>query len=85
VLAAAWDQNSKRHKFRGATHRLAAARRSPARSILEPARPETAGDVPQGLTSRPTTSRPDEESWDFDGNKQDFGEEENPPKPHANP
>jgi hypothetical protein len=31
------------------------------------------------------TSRPDEESWDFDGNKQDFGEEKNPLKPHANP
>jgi hypothetical protein len=37
------------------------------------------------LASRPTTSKPDEESWDFDGNKQDFGKEKNPPKPHANP
>jgi hypothetical protein len=25
-----------------------------------------------------------EESWDFDGNEQDFGEERNPLKPHAN-
>jgi hypothetical protein len=30
-------------------------------------------------------SRPDKESWDFDGKKQDFGEEKNPPKPHADP
>jgi hypothetical protein len=30
-------------------------------------------------------SRPDKESWDFDGNKQDFSEEKNPPKPHADP
>jgi hypothetical protein len=30
-------------------------------------------------------SRPDKESWDFDGNKQDFGEEKNPLKPHADP
>jgi hypothetical protein len=27
----------------------------------------------------------DEESWDFDGNRQDFGEQKNTPKPHANP
>jgi hypothetical protein len=52
---------------------------------LELAQPETAGDALRGLNSRPTTSRPDEESWDFDGNKQDFGEEKNLPKPHANP
>jgi hypothetical protein len=37
------------------------------------------------LTSRPTTPRLDEESWDFDGNEQDFGKEKNPLKPHANP
>jgi hypothetical protein len=37
------------------------------------------------LTSKPATSRPDEESWDFDGNEQDFDEEKNPLKPHANP
>jgi hypothetical protein len=29
--------------------------------------------------------KPDRESWDFDGNQQDFGEEKNPPKPHDNP
>jgi hypothetical protein len=56
-----------------------------AGSILELARPETAGDAPRDLTSRSATSRSDEESWDFDGDEQDFGEEQNPPKPHANP
>jgi hypothetical protein len=56
-------------KSQGAGHRGAAAWRSPAGSVLEPIRPETAGDIPHDLTSRPTTSRPNEESWDFDGNK----------------
>jgi hypothetical protein len=51
--------------------------------VLESVRPETAGDTPRDLTSRAATSRSDEESWDFDGNEQDFGEEKNPPKPHA--
>jgi hypothetical protein len=37
------------------------------------------------LASRPTVFEPDKESWDFDGNEQHFGEEKNPPKPHANP
>jgi hypothetical protein len=37
------------------------------------------------LTSRPTTPRPDEESWNFDRNEQDFVKEKNPLKPHANP
>jgi hypothetical protein len=72
-------------KSQGARHRRAAAWWSPAGSVLEPVRPETAGDIPRDLTSRPTTSRPNEQSWDFDGNEQDFGEEKNPPKPHANP
>jgi hypothetical protein len=44
-----------------------------------------ASEVPRDLASKPATSRPDEESWDFDGNEQDFGEENNPLKPHANP
>jgi hypothetical protein len=44
-----------------------------------------ASNTPRDLTSRPTTSRLDEESRDFDGSEQDFGEEKNPPKPHANP
>jgi hypothetical protein len=44
---------------------------------LEPARLETAGGIPRDLISRITTPRPDEESWDFDGNEQDFGEEKN--------
>jgi hypothetical protein len=34
---------------------------------------------------KPTISRPDGDSWDFDENEQDFGEEKNPLKPHANP
>jgi hypothetical protein len=70
---------------KGATHRLETAGQPPAGLDLEPARLETAGGVPRNLTSKPATSRPDKESWDFDGNKQDFGEEKNPPKPHANP
>jgi hypothetical protein len=44
-----------------------------------------AGGIPRDLASKPTSSRPDKESWDFDGNEQDFGEEKNTPKPHANP
>jgi hypothetical protein len=54
-------------------------------SPKEPERPEAAGDTPRDLTSRSITSRPDDGSWDFDGNEQDFGEEGNPPKPHASP
>jgi hypothetical protein len=68
VLVAAWDQNLKRFKFRGAECWLVAAWRPSAGSILEPVRPETVGDTPWNLTSRSTTSEPDEESWDFDGN-----------------
>jgi hypothetical protein len=68
-----------------AAYRLTTARRPPAGLDLEPARLETAGGVPRDLASKPATSRPDKESWDFDGNEQDFGEEKNPPKPHANP
>jgi hypothetical protein len=56
-----------------------------AGSDLEPAHLETAGGVPRDLASKPVISKPDKESWDFDGNKQDFGEQKNPPKPHANP
>jgi hypothetical protein len=44
-----------------------------------------AGEVPRDLASKPATSRPDGEPWDFDENEQDFGEEKNSPKPHANP
>jgi hypothetical protein len=44
-----------------------------------------AGNTLRDSTSRIATFRPDKESWDFDGNKQAFGEEKNPPKPHANP
>jgi hypothetical protein len=70
---------------KGTAYRLATAKQPPAGSDLELVRPETAGDIPRDLTSKPTTSRPNKESWDFDGNKQDFGEEKNPSKPHANP
>jgi hypothetical protein len=70
---------------KGAAYRLAAARQPPAGSDREPARLETAKEVPRDLASKPAISRPNEESWDFDGNEQDFGEEKNPPKPHANP
>jgi hypothetical protein len=59
--------------------------RSPAGSVSEPARPETAGNTLQDLTSRPIASESNKESWDFDENEQDFGEEKNLPKPHANP
>jgi hypothetical protein len=44
-----------------------------------------AGEVPHDLASESAISRLGKESWDFDGNKQDFGKEKNPPKPHANP
>jgi hypothetical protein len=62
-----------------------AAWRSPARSVSEPARPEIAGNTPQDLTSRPTASESNKESWDFDEDEQDFGEKRNPLKPHADP
>jgi hypothetical protein len=58
---------------------------SPAGSVSEPARPETAGNTPRDLTSRPTASESNKESWDFDKSDQDFGEKRNPPKPHASP
>jgi hypothetical protein len=62
-----------------------AAWRSPAGSVSEPARPETAGNTPQDLTSRPIASESNKEFWDFDEDEQDFGEKRNPPKPHASP
>jgi hypothetical protein len=70
---------------KGAAYRLATTRQPLAGSDLRPARLETAGGVPRDLASKPATSRPDKESWDFDGNEQDFDEEKNPPKPHAIP
>jgi hypothetical protein len=68
-----------------AARRLATVKRPPAGLDLEPARLETAGGVPRDLDRRPATSRSDKESWNFNGNEQDFGEEKNPSKPHANP
>jgi hypothetical protein len=63
----AWVQVSKWFKFQEARCRLVAVEQPKARSILEPARPETADDNPQDLTSRSMTSELDEESRDFDG------------------
>jgi hypothetical protein len=54
-------------KSQGAGRHWAAAWQSPAGSILGPACPEMVGDTPWNLTPRSTTSKPDEESWDFDG------------------
>jgi hypothetical protein len=53
--------------------------------VLELAHPETAGEALRDLTLKPTTSQPNKESWYFNEKEQDFGEEKNPPKPHANP
>jgi hypothetical protein len=58
--------DSKGFKFRGAGCRLAAMKQPRAGSVLEPVRPETAGRALPNLTSRTTTSEPDERSWDFD-------------------
>jgi hypothetical protein len=60
---------------KGAAYRLVTAKQPPAGLDLEPAHLETAGGVSRDLASKPATSRPDRESWDFDRNEQDFGEE----------
>jgi hypothetical protein len=70
---------------KGAAYRLATARQPAAGLNPESAHLETTGGLLRDLSSKPATSRPDKESRDLDGNKQDFGEEKNPPKPHANP
>jgi hypothetical protein len=72
-------------KSQGAGQWRTAAWRSPAGSVSEPAHPETAGNTPQDLTSRLIASESNKESWDFDEDKQDFGEKRNPPKPHHSP
>jgi hypothetical protein len=54
---------------KGVAYRLATARQPPAGLNLEPGRLEMAGGVPHGLASKLASSRPDKESWDFDGNK----------------
>jgi hypothetical protein len=59
--------NFERHGFRGAGRRLTAMEQLPAGSVLEPARPETAGDTPRDLTSRLIAFQPDEKPWYFDG------------------
>jgi hypothetical protein len=63
---------------KGAARRLVTAEQPPAESDLKPARLETAGGVPRDSASKPATSRPNKESWDFDGNEQDFGEGKEP-------
>jgi hypothetical protein len=68
-------------KTRSGTSSKEAAHRLAAASWVTPG----AGAVPCDLASKPATSKPDQESWDFDENEQDFGEEKNLPKPHANP
>jgi hypothetical protein len=70
---------------RGTEPRRAAAWQSPAGLVLEPVRPDTAGDTSQGLTSRPIASESNKEPWDFNENEQYFGEKRNPLKPHASP
>jgi hypothetical protein len=52
---------------------------------LEPVHPETAEKTPQSPASAARPTEPDRKSWDFDEDKQDFGEKKNPPKPHASP
>jgi hypothetical protein len=70
---------------KGAVYRLTTTKQAPAGLDLGPAHLETVGGVPRDLALKPATSRPDKESWDFNGNEQDFGEEKNPLKPYANP
>jgi hypothetical protein len=66
---------------KGVANQLATTRQLLAELNLEPACHETAEGVPHDLPSNLATSRPDKESWDFNGNKQDFSEEKNPPNP----
>jgi hypothetical protein len=80
--AAAWEQDPKRRKFPGGG--TPARGRQPGRTS-EPAHPETAGRTSQDPASTTRATKPDQKSWDFDESEQDFGEKENPPKPHANP
>jgi hypothetical protein len=59
--------------------------RLPAGPSSKPVCPETAGGTLQGLASTIRSTRPSRRPWDFDKDEQDFGEKENPPKPHAGP
>jgi hypothetical protein len=66
------------------------ARGSPARGlqpgrVLGPARPETAGKIPQDPASTTRSTKSGRRPWDFDEEEQDFGEKKNPPKPRASP
>jgi hypothetical protein len=59
--------------------------RSPAGPPPEPAHPEADRGTPQDLTLVIGATKPDQKSWDFDEDEQDFGEKKNLPKPHASP
>jgi hypothetical protein len=80
--ATTWEQDPRWCKFPGGS--TPARGRQPGR-ILEPARLETAGRTPQDSISMTRATKPDQKSWDFDEDEQDFGEKRNPPKPHASP
>jgi hypothetical protein len=43
------------------------------------------GRTLRDVTPRTRATEPDQKSWDFDEDKQDFGEKRNPPKPHDSP
>jgi hypothetical protein len=80
--AAAWEQDPRRRQFPGGS--------TPARGlqpgrILELARLKMAGGASQDPASTTRATKPDQKSWDFDEDEQDFGEKRNPPKPHASP
>jgi hypothetical protein len=80
--AAAWKHDPRRRKFPGGN---TSARDPQPGRIMEPARPEAVGGTPQDLTLVIGATKPDQKSWDFDEDEQDFGEKKNLPKPHASP
>jgi hypothetical protein len=63
------DETQSSTSSKGAAYRLTTARQPLAGSGLESACLEMAGGVPHDLASKPATSRLDDGSWDFDGNK----------------
>jgi hypothetical protein len=56
----------------------------PAGPSPELVHPETAEEILQDPSSTTRSTKPDQESWDFSEDEQDFGEKKNPPKPHDN-
>jgi hypothetical protein len=75
--AAAWEQDPRRHKFRGSSP--PARGRQPVHfwSGQDGLRNSARLDLDVWIDQ----ARP--KSWDFDESEQDFGEKKNPPKPHA--